>query len=336
MTVATTPLSPGSISVRLYPHDLPAAEQLAVLRRQAARAVEVGYDGVMLAEHHGGFAGYLPNPQFVAALLLPVMATGWVAPAPILLPLQHYAVVAEHLAWLAACYPGRVGAGFGVGGVPIDFELLDVPFDDKGARYRAALPKIVAALRGDDPTTLGADAAIVRCREHPVPLVVAAMAEPPIRRAARLSVGVLYDSMQTAASMRHMSDLYDELCGQHVRPPAVAPTAKIAIRRVWIGDPPGEEMASQVEHYRRYATASLATTWGTGTELVHGADEREAAEALAATLDAAGCSAANVRIHVKGLTPAQVDGQLERHGAFLEHLRRVWRPAATARAGGGA
>ena len=57
------PFAPGSVSLRLYPHlDLPAAEIVDELRAQAALAAESGFDGVMTSEHHGGFAGYLPEP----------------------------------------------------------------------------------------------------------------------------------------------------------------------------------------------------------------------------------------------------------------------------------
>ena len=55
---------------RLYPHDLPATDQVEVLRRQARRASEIGYDGVMVSEHHADFPGYLPNPVQLAGLLL--------------------------------------------------------------------------------------------------------------------------------------------------------------------------------------------------------------------------------------------------------------------------
>ena len=57
-----TAFAPGSVSFRIYPHDLPAADAVAVMREQARRAVEAGFDGVMTSEHHGGFAGYTPNP----------------------------------------------------------------------------------------------------------------------------------------------------------------------------------------------------------------------------------------------------------------------------------
>ena len=54
------PLAPGSVSLRLYPHnELPATEIVDRLCTMAARAADVGFDGVMTSEHHGGFAGYL-------------------------------------------------------------------------------------------------------------------------------------------------------------------------------------------------------------------------------------------------------------------------------------
>ena len=67
------PLSIGSVSMRLYPHDLSAREQIAEARVQARLAVEAGFDGVMIAEHHCGFPGYFPNPQIIGGFLLAAM-----------------------------------------------------------------------------------------------------------------------------------------------------------------------------------------------------------------------------------------------------------------------
>ena len=62
------PFAPGSVSLRLYPHlDLPSAAAIVdEVRAQAALASASGFEGVMTSEHHGGFAGYLPNPLQVA------------------------------------------------------------------------------------------------------------------------------------------------------------------------------------------------------------------------------------------------------------------------------
>src|SRR3954465_13920006 len=113
------PFAPGSVSLRLYPHgDLPATRIVDVLREQAAASAAIGFDGVMTSEHHGGFAGYLPNPLQVAGWLLEAMPSGWAAPCPLLLPLRPPALVAEEVAWLAARFPGRVGVGLAAGALP--------------------------------------------------------------------------------------------------------------------------------------------------------------------------------------------------------------------------
>lgn len=306
------PLAPGSVSLRLYPHDTDAVEQLALIRAQAARAVAAGYDGVMVSEHHADFPGYLPNPVQLAGFLLDAMPTGWAAPCPLLLPMKPYALVAEDIAWMDAAYPGRVGAGFASGALPVDFELAEVPFDEIVDRFKDALPKIVAALRGDDDTPLGADRAIARTAEHPLPMVVAAQSPAAVRRAALLGLGLLYDSLQTAEHSRRLSDIYDEAGGTG---------PKIAIRRVWIGDPPNDEMAAQMAHYRSYAPEAAMKNWD-GDQLIAAPTGEEVADRLGDFLDAAGCDTVNVRIHVKDLTPDQVNEQLEAHeGGFVSILR---------------
>jgi alkanesulfonate monooxygenase SsuD/methylene tetrahydromethanopterin reductase-like flavin-dependent oxidoreductase (luciferase family) len=315
---ATTPCSPlgiGSISLRLYPHDMAAVGQVTELRAQAVLAVEAGYDGVMVSEHHADFPGYLPNPTQLSQFLLAAMPTGWAAPCPLLLPMQPYALIAEQLAWLAAAYPGRVGAGFAAGALPVDFELAEVPFAEITERFKAAVPFIVAALRGADATPLGRDRALIRTGEHPIPMVLAAQSKPAVRRAASHQVGVLYDSLQTNEVSKRLSDAYDEAGGT---------AAKILIRRVWIGDPPTSQIDAQMAHYRSYAPAQAILNWGNDDQLVQGADGVEAAEKLAGVLRESNCNAVNVRVHLNGLAPGQVREQIDRHRTeFLPRLREL-------------
>ncbi len=311
MTAGALPLANGSVSLRLYPHDVGAVEQVAIIRAQAARAVEAGYDGVMVSEHHADFPGYLPNPAQLAGFLLDAMPSGWAAPCPLLLPMKPYALVAEELAWLEAAHPGRVGAGFAAGALPVDFELAEVPFDQIVARFKDALPKVVAALRGTDPGPLGSDRALARLSADPLPMVVAAQSPAAVRRAAGLGLGILFDSLQTAEVTARLCAVYREAGGTGPR---------IAIRRVWIGDPPTDEMADQMAHYRSYAPDSAMKNWE-GDQLVVGTDAIEAADRLAEFLAAADCDTVNVRVHVKGLTAAVVDDQLDAHPDFVNHLR---------------
>ena len=58
-SMPSRPFGPGSVSIRLYPHnELPADAIVREVCAQARLAFENGFDGVMTSEHHGGFAGY--------------------------------------------------------------------------------------------------------------------------------------------------------------------------------------------------------------------------------------------------------------------------------------
>ncbi|MGH9012398.1 MAG: LLM class flavin-dependent oxidoreductase, partial [Acidimicrobiia bacterium] len=161
-----TPFGRGSVSLRLYPdNDLPAPAIVDELRAQAALAADHGFDGVMTSEHHGGFAGYLPNPLQAAGWCLEAMTDGWAAPCPLLLPLRPPALVAEEVAWLAARFPGRVGIGVAAGALPVDFAVMGMSMDDLAARFTAALEALVPVLDGSDPGVLADDPAVKACAE---------------------------------------------------------------------------------------------------------------------------------------------------------------------------
>ena len=312
MVDTALPLAKGSVSLRLYPHDGPAADQLNEVRDLARRAVEVGYDGVMVSEHHAGFPGYFPSPQQMAGFLLAAMPSGWAAPCPLLLPMKPYALIAEEVAWLAAAFPGRVGAGFASGALPVDFELAEVPFDEISPRFKQALPLVVAALRGAAEGPLADDRAIAACAENPVPMVAAAQSLAAVRRAAGLGLGILYDSLQATEHVRALSDAYDEAGGTG---------PKILIRRVWIGGPPGEAVDNQLDLYRTYTTESTMARWDQGANTVLAANGTEAAQQLWAAMEATGSNTINIRIHVVGLSPAYIRDQLNMHGELVEHLK---------------
>src|SRR5688572_26092833 len=172
--------------MRLYPHNEldDAGAVVAELQGQARLAAEVGFDGVMTSEHHGGFGGYSPNPLQLAGWLLEAMPQGWCAPCPLLLPIRPVALVAEEVAWLAARFPGRVAVGVAPGALPLDFEVMDVPIEEHVTRFRTGLPRLVALLRGDELGPLAGDRALQACAARPVTVISTAMSAPAVRRAA--------------------------------------------------------------------------------------------------------------------------------------------------------
>ena len=300
------PFARGSVSLRLYPHlDLSSAPEIVdELRAQAALASESGFDGVMTSEHHGGFAGYLPNPLQAAGWCLETMPAGWAAPCPLLLPLRPAALVAEEIAWLAARFPGRVGVGVASGALPADFDVMHLTMNDLTARFRDALIELAGILDGTAPGPLADDPAIAACTEHPIPVLSAAMGFTAVRRAAALGAGVVFDSLATPERCRELTDAYRAAGG-------TGPC--VLIRRAWVGDPPRARLDDQVEVYRGYSSSSAMQHWGSD-ELVGSTDGSAVAERLHDVLDRAGADALNLRVHVPGVRPGDAREQIERLG----------------------
>jgi alkanesulfonate monooxygenase SsuD/methylene tetrahydromethanopterin reductase-like flavin-dependent oxidoreductase (luciferase family) len=272
------PLGRGSVSLRIYPLDLPPGQIVTDIQHQAHLAEEAGFDGCMFAEHHGGFPNYLPNPLLAATWALEATDRMWAAPCPLLLPLRPVTQVVEDLVWTHHRFPGRVGVGVGAGSFPVDFDMAGVPLAELFPRYRQALGVLTVV------TT---------------------------RRAARLGMGVLYNSLQTEAAVREQNDAYVDEGGEG---------ARILIRRLWIGPPPTANVEAQMARYRDAATKHTATAgivdrWAADDGLIAAPDGTEAAEQLFETMVRSGCDALNIRVFLAGLSPAQVHDQIARHGA---------------------
>jgi alkanesulfonate monooxygenase SsuD/methylene tetrahydromethanopterin reductase-like flavin-dependent oxidoreductase (luciferase family) len=300
------PFAPGSVSLRLYPHlDRTAPEIVDELRTQAALAVDHGFDGVMTSEHHGGFAGYLPNPLQAAGWCLDAMPSGWAAACPLLLPLRPVALVAEEVAWLAARFPGRVGVGVAAGALATDFEVMDTNLEDLAPRFTEGLARLARLLQcGDEGGLLEGDPAIGACATHPVPIASAASSPTAARRAARNGVGVVLDSLSTPERCRALTDAYRAAGGV---------ASCILIRRVWVGEPIQERVAQQVDVYRGYAPTGAQRHWGADEQLA--ANEPGAVAAgLVDALRRSGCDALNLRVHVPGVPPDAVREQIVRIG----------------------
>jgi alkanesulfonate monooxygenase SsuD/methylene tetrahydromethanopterin reductase-like flavin-dependent oxidoreductase (luciferase family) len=314
------PMAAGSVSLRLYPHnELPPEGIVETLRGQAQAARDAGFDGVMTSEHHNGFAGYLPNPLQAAGWVLEAMHGGWAAPCPLLLTLRPTALVIEETAWLGARFPGRVGLGVAAGSLADDFEVMEADRDDRAERFARGLETVAAALSGRDPGPLHSDPAVLACRALPIPVTSAAMSVAAVRRAARLAVGVVFDSLSGVERCRQLSNAYREAGG---------PGPVVMIRRVLMGARPSERHARQLARYRGYAEPSAQAHW-TGDQLVNGDDPGWVAEQLAGAALAGGAQALNLRVHVPGLTPGEVMAQIQALADVVEAVRprlQGWQP----------
>ena len=286
------------------------------LLAQCALARAHGFDGVMTSEHHGGFAGYLPNPLQLAGFVLDAMTDGWAAACPLLLPLRPAALVAEETAWLAARYPGRVGLGVAAGALEADFAVMHLDMHDLTARFTGSLALLARTLRGEAEGVLAGDAAVAHCAAHPVPLLSAAASLTAARRAAGVGAGLLIDSLASPERARELTDAYRDAGGTE---------SCVLVRRAWLGAPPRADFARQTDVYRSYAGGNAAARWGSD-ELVAHADAGEIAARLAAVADASGADALNLRVHVPGVDPVLAREQIAGLGAdVLPPLRTALR-----------
>jgi len=302
--MSATPFAPASVSLRVYPAEQDAVRIVEEMREQARLAESVGFDGLMTAEHHGGFPGYIPNPLQMAGWLLEATRTIWAAPAPMLLPLQHWTHVAEALAWLASRFPGRVGGGVGIGGLEADFVLADVPWKEKVSRFKKAFPAFAAALRGEAPEALAGDPALAACAEAPIPLVSAAQSPGAVKRAAACGAGILFDSLQTPERLGELVEIYRAAGGD-------GPC--IGIRKVWLGPPPEQQVDAQLRFYRGYTPEERQQHWGEEA-FVHAGDGAELAERLLDIAARSRCESLNLRVHLNGLPAEAMREQIQAVG----------------------
>jgi alkanesulfonate monooxygenase SsuD/methylene tetrahydromethanopterin reductase-like flavin-dependent oxidoreductase (luciferase family) len=298
-TATGAPFAPGSISLRLYPHnDLPAPAVVTELCAQGALCLARGFDGIMTSEHHGGFAGYLPNPLQMATFVLEENDRGWAAACPLLLPLRPTALVAEEVAWLAARHPGRVGLGVAAGALPLDFEAAGVSLDSAVDRFTTGLPRLVGMLRGEDLGELEQDPALRHCADHPVTVLSAAASPGAARRAAACGAGILMEGMSPVARLA-------KICAAHQQAGGTAP--KVLIRRVWLGRPDAGLIGSQRAVYQSYAGGAGA--FG-ADETVSADDPDQLARLLDEVRRASGADALNLRVHLPGIDPELVRRQI--------------------------
>jgi alkanesulfonate monooxygenase SsuD/methylene tetrahydromethanopterin reductase-like flavin-dependent oxidoreductase (luciferase family) len=118
---------------------------------QMALADRLGFDGLVLNEHHQNVYGLAASPNLIAAALTQVTSHGKIVVLGNLLPLHMNPMrVAEEYAMLDMMSDGRIIAGFAPGGGPETFNY-DVPSAPSREQFWEALDLIVRAWTEDGP-----------------------------------------------------------------------------------------------------------------------------------------------------------------------------------------
>jgi hypothetical protein len=136
-----------------------------------------------------------------------------------------------------------------------------------------------------------------------------------VRRAARLGLGLVYDSLQSLERTRALSELHADEGGTGPR---------ILIRRVWLGPPPLEALNAQMARFRAVGPAQLQEHWDPDGGLVSATDGAELAQRLHDAMAGGQCHAINLRVFQAGISPNAVREQISLLGAeTLPHLRAL-------------
>jgi len=118
---------------------------------QLAYADELGFDGLVLNEHHQNIYGLMPSPNLIAAALTQKTCNGKIVVLGNLLPLHLNPLrIAEEYAMLDNMSNGRIIAGFAPGGGPETFNY-NVPSAPSREQFWEAVDLIVRAWTEDGP-----------------------------------------------------------------------------------------------------------------------------------------------------------------------------------------
>jgi alkanesulfonate monooxygenase SsuD/methylene tetrahydromethanopterin reductase-like flavin-dependent oxidoreductase (luciferase family) len=118
---------------------------------QLAYADELGFDGMVLNEHHQNIYGLMPSPNLIAAALTQKTKRGKIVVLGNLLPLHLNPMrIAEEYAMLDQMSNGRLIAGFAPGGGPETFNY-DVPSANSREKFWEAVDLITRAWTEDGP-----------------------------------------------------------------------------------------------------------------------------------------------------------------------------------------
>ena len=163
-----------------------------------ARAADrLGFDYIVVPEHHSVDIGYNPAPFATLVALARETERIRLATQPLLLPLHHPVHVAEQLAALDVLSGGRAMLGVGAGYRPGDFEAFGIPRRERGPRTEEGLAVLLGALRERDfafegrfYSVAGVDITPRPLQEPHPPVFVTARSRAASARAARFGLGI--------------------------------------------------------------------------------------------------------------------------------------------------
>lgn len=136
------------ISVPVAAHGLSMTQTVTEVVAEVRHAEALGFDFVLIPEHHTGPPSTIRSILPLASHLLARTSRIAIGTGALVLPLHHPQHLLEFHQFATECYGPRFFFGVGLGYDPKDYALFDVPPDSTRSRYRTGLEQLADALRG--------------------------------------------------------------------------------------------------------------------------------------------------------------------------------------------
>jgi len=249
--------------------------------RQAALAESLGFDTLWAHEHHSLGIMY-PSPLMALAALTGVTRRARLGTNMLLLPLYHPLRVAEDAAMVDVLSGGRLVLGVSSGYARADLGAFGVKPAERPRLMEEGIRLIRTVWTGDK---VSADIARCQLRDYTLfprplqrpspPIVVGALADRAIERAARLGDGYVLSAGATIDEIRHRIGVYRGALSAAGKDPAAR--RPLAVNRVVhvARDRAGAEWA---EKFFAEQFLSAYDRWGHADVARLGRDERLFAE----------------------------------------------------------
>lgn len=185
----------GLVASSMKPQGMPPA---AELRRLGARAEELGYDSLWIADRIASGHPGSPLLEGVAALGAFVGFTRRIrlGTSVLVAPARAPALLAKQLATLDFLAEGRLTVGLGIGENPFDYAATEVPYRERGHRVEELVAIMRAAWAGGPTSHAGRYHRIEEVWLEPgpsrpggPPIWIGALTDVAIARAGRLAEG---------------------------------------------------------------------------------------------------------------------------------------------------
>jgi probable F420-dependent oxidoreductase len=205
---------------------------------EAQLAEQVGFDAILVGEHHQHRDGFLPSPLIVSTAVAARTRRIRIGTGILLLPLYHPVHVAEDAATLDIVSNGRLILGVGMGYQAGDFGAFGIPPSQRVSRMEEGIDVIRACWTQDTFSYDGKRFRLDNVAVYPKPIQqphppiwVGAMADESIRRAARYGDAWLTGITQPMQKILRHTQSYKVYAGEFHRPARI-----ILMRDAWVAE----------------------------------------------------------------------------------------------------